>query len=74
MLFRSAGCGYASALETDDLARITDWLKQPPAAGAQFARLLIRAGTASDLPRPSVTPVDVKSRFMRHIGAPSGVS
>jgi phosphonopyruvate decarboxylase len=68
----AAGCGYASALETDDLARITDWLKQPPAAGAQFARLLIRAGTASDLPRPSVTPVEVKSRFMRHIGVPSG--
>ena len=70
----AAACGYASALETDDPTRIADWLRQPPVGGARFARLFIRAGTAGDLPRPSVTPVDVKSRFMRHIGAPSGVS
>jgi phosphonopyruvate decarboxylase len=70
----AAACGYASALETDDPTRIADWLKQPSAGGARFARLFIRAGTASDLPRPAVTPVDVKSRFMRHIGAPRGVS
>jgi phosphonopyruvate decarboxylase len=70
----AAACGYAAALETDNLTRIGDWLKEPPAAGARFARLFIRAGTASDLPRPAITPVEVKSRFMRHIGSPSGVS
>jgi len=37
--------------------------------GLQF----IRAGTPADLPRPSVTPVEVKSRLMQHIGAPSGI-
>jgi phosphonopyruvate decarboxylase len=69
----AAACGYASALETDELPRIADWLKQLPAGGPRFARLLIHAGTPADLPRPAVTPVEVRSRFMRHIGTPSGV-
>jgi phosphonopyruvate decarboxylase len=67
-------CGYASSLDTDDPAQIAVWLKEPPIEGARFARLAIRAGTPSDLPRPSMTPVDVKSRLMRHIGARPGVS
>jgi phosphonopyruvate decarboxylase len=69
----AAACGYASSLETNDLGRISNWLNEPPVEGARFARLLIRAGTPVDLPRPSATPVEVKSRLMRHIGAPSGV-
>ena len=69
----AAACGYASSLETSDLARISSWLTERPVDGARFARLFIRSGTPSDLPRPSVTPVDVKTRLMRHIGAPSGV-
>jgi phosphonopyruvate decarboxylase len=69
----AAACGYASSLETNDLGRISNWLNEPPVDGARFARLLIRTGTPVDLPRPSATPVEVKSRLMRHIGAPSGV-
>jgi phosphonopyruvate decarboxylase len=69
----AAACGYASSLETSNLGRISNWLNEPPVDGARFARLLIRAGTPVDLPRPSVTPVEVKSRLMQHIGAPSGV-
>jgi phosphonopyruvate decarboxylase len=69
----AAACGYASSLETSDLGRISSWLDERPAAGARFARLFIRTGTPSDLPRPSVTPVEVKARLMQHIGAPRGV-
>jgi phosphonopyruvate decarboxylase len=69
----AAACGYASSLETSDLARISSWLAERPVDGARFARLFIRSGTPSDLPRPSVTPVEVKTRLMRHIGAPGGV-
>jgi phosphonopyruvate decarboxylase len=69
----AAACGYASSLETDDLVRISAWLNDPPSGGARFARLLIRAGTRGDLPRPSMTPVDVKTRLMRHIGVRAGV-
>jgi phosphonopyruvate decarboxylase len=69
----AAACGYASSLETSELARISSWLTERPIDGARFARLFIRSGTPSDLPRPSVTPVEVKTRLMRHIGAPGGV-
>jgi phosphonopyruvate decarboxylase len=64
----AAACGYASALETDDVARIGAWLQSPPLAGPRFARLLTRAGTPEGLPRPSITPVDVKTRLMQHFG------
>jgi phosphonopyruvate decarboxylase len=62
----AAACGYASALETDEVDAIADWLDSPPLPGPRFARLMIRPGTAEDLPRPSMSPVDVKMRFMRH--------
>jgi phosphonopyruvate decarboxylase len=69
----AAACGYAAALETDDLDEIAAWLEAPPAGGPRFARLLIRAGTPNDLPRPSITPVDVKTRLMRHVASGAGV-
>jgi phosphonopyruvate decarboxylase len=69
----AAACGYASSLETDDVARIGAWLESPPIQGPRFARLLIRAGTPDALPRPSLTPVDVKTRLMQHFGSPAGV-
>ncbi len=65
----AAACGYASALETDDVARIADWLRAPAISGPGFARLLIRPGTPHDLPRPSMSPVDVKQRLLQHCGA-----
>ena len=69
----AAACGYASSLETSDLGQICSWLNEPPNDGARFARLFIRSGTPSDLPRPAVTPVEVKTRLMQHIGAPGGM-
>jgi phosphonopyruvate decarboxylase len=68
----AAACGYAAALETDDLATITAWLDAPPLEGARFARLLTRPGSPANLPRPSITPVEVKTRLMRHFGSSSG--
>jgi phosphonopyruvate decarboxylase len=67
----AAACSYSSSMETDDLTQITAWLNLPPADGARFARLLIRTGTPNDLPRPTITPVDVKIRLMRHFAAQS---
>jgi phosphonopyruvate decarboxylase len=64
----AAACGYAASLETDDTARIAAWLQAPAAGGPRFARMLIRAGTAQGLPRPSMTPVEVKQRLLRHCG------
>jgi phosphonopyruvate decarboxylase len=68
----AAACGYAYAIESDSLD-VVDTLFNAPAdtnrAGPRFARLAIQAGTPDGLPRPSITPVDVKLRLMRHIGA-----
>ncbi|MGB6449589.1 MAG: phosphonopyruvate decarboxylase [Steroidobacteraceae bacterium] len=65
----AAACGYASALETDDLGQLAVWLDAPPLDGPRFARLLIRPGTPHDLPRPSIAPADVGRRLMQHLGA-----
>jgi len=65
----AAACGYASSFETDDVARIGSWLVEAPLGGPRFARLLTRAGSPEGLPRPSVTPIDVKTRLMQHFGS-----
>ena len=62
----AAACGYAAALDTDTLERISEWLEAPRLEGPRFARLLTRPGSPADLPRPSITPVEVKSRLMQH--------
>jgi phosphonopyruvate decarboxylase len=62
----AAACGYASALDTHDLAEVANWLQAPPLQGPRFARLHIGMGTPGDLPRPTMTPVEVKTRLMQH--------
>ncbi len=62
----ASACGYASSLETDDLKQLAEWLEAPRLQGPRFACLRTRPGTVHDLPRPSVTPVDVKVRLMQH--------
>jgi phosphonopyruvate decarboxylase len=69
----AAACGYASSLESADVGQIAEWLEEPALDGPRFARLLIRTGTADNLPRPSITPVDVKIRLMQHFGSAAGV-
>ncbi|MGN6668988.1 MAG: phosphonopyruvate decarboxylase [Trinickia sp.] len=68
----AAACGYASATEGDELSLI-DMLLAPALdntrSGPRFARLTIRRGTPDGLPRPTISPVDVKARLMRHIGS-----
>ena len=65
----AAACGYSAALETEELEHIAAWLDAPALAGPRFACLLTRTGTPPGLPRPSVGPVEVKQRLMRHIAA-----
>jgi phosphonopyruvate decarboxylase len=69
----AAACGYASAFETDDVAGLGPWLTASPIDGPRFARLLTRAGTPDGLPRPSMTPVEVKTRLMQHFKLEAGV-
>lgn len=69
----AAACGYAPALEGDDLSLINTLLIDHPLddtrRGPRFAHLTIRRGTPDGLPRPTISPADVKARLMRHIGA-----
>jgi phosphonopyruvate decarboxylase len=65
-------CGYARAVESDDLARVAAWLEEPRLSGPSFARLWIRAGTPPDLPRPAISPPEVRRRFMRHFAGGAG--
>lgn len=68
----AAACGYASAIEGDDLSLIDTLLGQQAikdqARGPRFGRLTIRRGTPDGLPRPTISPADVKARLMRHLG------
>lgn len=67
-------CGYASALDTNSQVAISDWLHSKAASGPRFARVVIRPGTSSDLPRPSSTPVEVKERLTGHLHSAIGVN
>ena len=63
----AAACGYASALETDDVTRLDEWLNDKT-PGPHFARILTKPGSPADLPRPTLSPVEVKARWQRHFG------
>lgn len=62
-------CGYQAASDTDVLQRLGPWLAQPQGLGARFMRLLIRPGAPEHLPRPTVTPAEVRTRLMQHFRA-----
>jgi phosphonopyruvate decarboxylase len=68
----AAACGYREALEGDDPGLVDELLLRPAADGPRFACVRISAGTPADLPRPSVTPVEVKERLMKHIATRQG--
>jgi phosphonopyruvate decarboxylase len=70
----AAACGYASAVEGDDVAVLDElFASEPSAHGPRFVRLSIKRGAPDGLPRPTITPPDVKTRLMRHIGTAQGV-
>jgi phosphonopyruvate decarboxylase len=68
----AAACGYARAIESDDLGDLAVWLEEPWQCGPSFARLGIRTGVPADLPRPSISPAEVKVRFLQHFARGAG--
>lgn len=64
----ASACGYALALDGDDLSVIDRLFEAKDIDGVRFARLSINTGTPTDLPRPSITPEDVRRRLQTHIG------
>jgi phosphonopyruvate decarboxylase len=63
----AAACGYAHMADSQDDFMLDRFL-QIRSDGAGFCRIAIVPGTPDDLPRPTITPVDVKTRLMRHFG------
>jgi len=53
------------------VGRLAGWLQERPLRGPRFARLLTRPGNRGDLPRPRMSPVEVKARFMKHFSLQS---
>jgi phosphonopyruvate decarboxylase len=64
----ASACGYALALDGEDLSLIDQVFDAKDVEGVRFARLSIAMGTAGDLPRPSITPEGVRARLQAHIG------
>lgn len=64
----AAACGYARAVRTEDVDTLRAVLDAPPPSGGTFVHVKIRTGTMDDLPRPSITPVEVLDRLRAHIG------
>jgi phosphonopyruvate decarboxylase len=62
-------CGYPIALEDDTLAVLDQVLSGTDRIGPRFASIKIRRGVTADLPRPTLSPAEVRARFMAHIGA-----
>jgi phosphonopyruvate decarboxylase len=65
-------CGYGLTILGDDLSVVDILFRQRP-SGPSFAHLKTRPGTLPQLPRPTLTPVQVCERFKAHIGSRSRV-
>ncbi|RZT42175.1 phosphonopyruvate decarboxylase [Cupriavidus agavae] len=72
----AAACGYASAIEGDNLDMLDAALARAldATSGPSFIGLRTRPGSPDGLPRPSVTPVQVRTRLARQIGADLGTT
>lgn len=65
----ASACGYPLALAGDDLSLLDTLLADNDAPGPRFGHLKIRTGAPQDLPRPTLTPRQVRQRLMAHIGS-----
>jgi phosphonopyruvate decarboxylase len=65
-------CGYGFSAQGEAPEVIDRVLGADAAAGPRFGHLKIRPGTLSQLPRPTLGPVEVRERLMRHIGSWGG--
>ena len=68
----AAACGYARVARSDDLGELGDFLTADnDSTGAAFMHMKIATGARDNLPRPKITPPQVRVRLMQHIGSAS---
>ncbi len=66
----AAACGYASAVSVCSPDRLASELKWARGAlGPQLLHVKVKRESTQDLPRPALTPVELKDRFMAAIAA-----
>jgi phosphonopyruvate decarboxylase len=64
----ATACGYAMAVEGDSIDVVDDLLDTVERPGPRFGCIRIQPGVMPNLPRPSLSPVEARARFMEHIG------
>jgi phosphonopyruvate decarboxylase len=62
----AASCGYARARQCSTSAAVRALVQE--AVGPRFAHIRTRPGVPAGLPRPSITPSQVRSRLLRQLG------
>ncbi len=63
----AAACGYPAVWEGDELSLLDEALGPTQVSGPFFVHLKIAPGAPAGLPRPSLSPVEARRRFMAHI-------
>ena len=63
----ATGCGYQEVWATDDPKEVRTALEQKKGTSLTFAHVKTRPGTSNDLPRPVLTPPEIKTRLINHI-------
>lgn len=65
----AAACGYPLTLQGDDPALIDTVLANDGRTGPRFLHLKIRQGVPARLPRPALSPEQVRDRLVAHLDA-----
>ncbi len=63
----ASACGYRVAGKAADLNALLAFLQQEK-PGPAFMQLRIRGGVPADLPRPKLSPLQMRQRLMQHLG------
>lgn len=66
----AAACGYANVMAGNSRDALKAALDATP--GPVFLHMKIRAGAIDNLPRPAISPEDVRARLQSHIGVDQG--
>ncbi len=65
----AAACGYARVIDTANTADLSALLQEKETQGPIFMRLRTRLGVPDDLPRPSMLPHEVATRFAAFVAS-----
>lgn len=60
-------CGYGLVAEGDEPELLDAAFAERGTVGPRFAHVRIRSADSSDLPRPSLSPTEVRARLVRHL-------